>query len=163
ALRTGFQAARGEYICTMDGDCTYDPLQFVWMLGVMRATDADVITGSPYHPKGAVENVKFWRLLLSHGLSRLYSLLLPYPLHTYTSFFRIYRRCVIEPVTFQADDFLAVTELLVRAMVRGYRIAEFPTTLRARRYGYSKIKILRVMRSHLGFINQLLMQRLSRK
>lgn len=160
ALRTGFQAATGELLCTMDGDCTYDPLQFPDMLHVLEATQADIITGSPYHPDGHVENVKFWRLLLSLGLSRLYSLMLPYRLHTYTSFFRIYRRRVVEAVPFQSDGFLSVTELLVMAVRMGYKAVEFPTTLRSRQYGYSKIKIFRVMRSHLGFMVRVMAPRM---
>ena len=53
-------------------------------------------------------------------------------------------------------DFLAGTELLVKAMRAGYTVSEFPTTLHVRTFGQSSIKIAPVTKAHLKFQVRLL-------
>lgn len=58
--------------------------------------------------------------------------------------------------TMKSDSFLAVTELLVSALLQGIKIAEVPATLTSRRFGVSKMKTLNVVCSHLGYVARLL-------
>ena len=81
ALQTAAGVTTGEVVVTMDSDCTYDPVEIFGLLELMERTGADVVTGSPYHPRGGVENVPGWRLALSRGASRMYSLVLPQKLY----------------------------------------------------------------------------------
>ena len=74
--------------------------------------DVDVVTASPYHPRGQVKNVPRWRLFLSKGLSRLYRLVLRQKLHTYTSCFRVYRRQAAVGIAVERGGFFGVTEML---------------------------------------------------
>lgn len=159
AIRTGLNAARGELIVTADSDGTY---RFETIPALIDALtpDVDIVTGSPYHPKGHIDNVPQYRLILSKGSSLLYRLLVDRRLHTYTALFRVYRRSVIEQVAFESDGFLAGTELLVKAILLGYRAGEFPTTLHARVFGVSKAKIARTVRAHLKFQGRVLLHRL---
>lgn len=159
ALRTGFAAAEGEVIITTDADATYGFEQIPAILG--RLTDnVDMVTASPYHPEGAVANVPRHRLVLSRGSSWIYRRLVSSSLYTYTSLFRAYRRQVIDTVPFQSDGFLAGTELLVNALLAGYRVAEHPTVLRARVFGSSKARLAQTTLAHLGFQGRILLQRL---
>jgi dolichol-phosphate mannosyltransferase len=162
ALRTGFKSCDGDEIVTLDSDCTYDPAGAIELLQVLRG-GYDVVTGSPYHPDGEVVNVKPWRLLMSKSLSRMYWLILPRPLYTYTSCFRAYRRGIIPSLRFESDGFLAVTELIVSAILQGARVAEIPATLRSRQFGTSKIKILKVSLSHLKFLMNVVWRRLTER
>lgn len=152
ALRTGYAHATGDVIATADSDCTYDPLELPFML--KRLEGADVVVASAHHPEGRVENVPGYRLVLSRGVSRLYRLVLGCDIYTYTGLLRVYRAEVVHAVAggVRNDDFLAVTEILVAALLRGYRVAEHPTVLRARTLGRSKAVIPRVIRDHLRFI-----------
>ena len=72
AVRTGFGKATGDLVCTIDSDCTFDPLKIPSMLKLLDDQKADIVTASPYHPDGGVENVPPWRLLLSRGASFIY-------------------------------------------------------------------------------------------
>jgi dolichol-phosphate mannosyltransferase len=81
----------------------------------------------------------------------MYRVILRWNIHTYTCMFRAYRRRVIDTVPFESDDFLSVTELLANSIRHGYTVRELPCTLRVRRYGQSKAKIVRIIRSHLRF------------
>lgn len=150
ALRTGFAAAHGEVIVTTDSDGTYGFSEIPGLLSCLAA-DVDIVTASPYHPEGGVEGVPAYRLVLSRGSSTIYRLLVERRVHTYTSVFRAYRRQVIEHVSFESDGFLAGTELLVKALLLGYQVAEYPTVLHSRLYGASKARLAGTLLAHLAF------------
>jgi dolichol-phosphate mannosyltransferase len=151
AIRTGFEHASGDVIITTDFDGTYPLSTIPQMLGRMVVDQVDIITASPYHPQGNVEGVPGYRLIFSFGASLLYRLLVSWRIHTWTALYRAYRRPVIENITFESNDFLAGTELLVKAMRAGYTVSEFPTTLHVRTFGQSSIKIARVTMLHIKF------------
>lgn len=156
AIRTGFSHASGEIIVTTDFDGTYPFSRIADLLALMR-DDVDIVTASPYHPAGGVEGVPRYRLLFSYGASLLYRILVNWHIHTWTALFRAYRRSVVETISFESDDFLAGTELLVYAQQAGCRIVEFPTVLHQRTFGQSSIKIARVTWAHLRFQSRILL------
>ncbi len=159
AIRTGFTHSTGNIICTIDSDCTYDPTYLISLLNLMHP-DVDIVTASPYHPKGTVKNVPAWRLFFSKGLSQLYRLVLPQKLYTYTSMFRAYRREVLETVPITHPGFLGLVEILAEAMLCGYKVVECPTQLSNRVFGQSKLRVARVIRSHLQYIGKLIIRQL---
>jgi dolichol-phosphate mannosyltransferase len=161
ALRTGFAHARGEMIVTTDADGTY-PFADIPRLLALLAPETDIVTASPYHPDGGVDGVAPWRLILSQGASWCYRLALGKrgkTIHTYTSLFRAYRRNAVPYIMPEHEGFLAVAEILVRGVLAGYTIAEYPTVLRARRYGQSKARVMRITAAHLQFLTNLLLHR----
>ncbi|MBL8136132.1 MAG: glycosyltransferase family 2 protein [Acidobacteria bacterium] len=160
AMRTGLSAASGDVMVTTDSDATYRFEEIPGLLDTL-GPGVDLVTASPYHPRGAVDNVPAFRLLFSRGASLMYRLLVRRDIYTWTALFRAYRRDVIRTVPFAASGFLAGTELLVNAIDAGFRAAEFPTVLHARVLGVSKARIARTVRAHLGFQGQLLWRRLS--
>jgi dolichol-phosphate mannosyltransferase len=159
ALRTGLTAARGEVVVTTDSDGTYKFSEIPALLSYLTP-DVDMVTASPYHPAGGVEGVAAYRLILSQGSSTIYRLLVDWSVRTYTCLFRAYRRKVIEHVSFESDGFLAGTELLVKGMLMGYRVAEYPAVLHSRAFGTSKTKLVRTILAHLGFQARILLYRL---
>lgn len=158
AIQTGITHSTGTIICTADSDCTYDPQQLLPLLSLMDE-DVDIVTASPYHPKGLVNNVPAWRLFLSKGLSQIYRLVLPDKLYTYTSMFRAYRREVLETIPITHPGFLGLVEILAEAVLRGYKVVEYPAELRSRVFGQSKLRIARVIWSHLKYISKLIVRR----
>jgi len=159
ALRSGFAAAQGQVVVTTDSDGTYEFSQIPALLACL-GPDVDVVTASPHHPAGRVDGVTAKRVLLSRGASAIYRLLVDRQLHTYTALFRAFRRRVIEEVVLESDGYLAVTELLVKARLMGFRIAEHPAVLRTRVAGESKLQTARVALAHLGFQRRVLLHRL---
>jgi dolichol-phosphate mannosyltransferase len=159
ALKTGFQASTGEVIVTTDSDGTYHFSTIPAMLELLKK-DVAIVTASPYHPKGEVVGVPPFRIFLSRGSSLLYRLLLSWKIHTYTALFRAYRRKVVDQIPFAANDFLGQTELMVKAMLKGYKVDEFPAVLHRRVFGVSKAKLLKTIQSHLMFQGRLALHRL---
>jgi dolichol-phosphate mannosyltransferase len=150
ALRTGFAASRGAIVVTTDSDSTYRYSEIPKLLSRLTP-DVAIVTASPYHPDGGVAGVPRYRLVLSRGSSLIYRALVDRRVHTYTALFRAYRSEVVRSVDFGSNGFLAVAEVLVNAMLRGYRVAEYPTVLHARVTGTSKAKLLRIIVAHLRF------------
>jgi dolichol-phosphate mannosyltransferase len=146
----------------MDSDCTYDPVEIGPLVAPLLA-GWDFATGSPYHPRGRVLNVPGWRLVLSKGLSMLYWLVAPVKLWTYTSMFRAYRREALRTIEWRSDGFLSTSEILMEGAAAGLTIFELPTTLATRRFGASKIRLLRVMRDHLRYLLRLATDRSYRR
>lgn len=156
ALRTGFKAITGDIVVTTDCDGTYPFSAIPGLFEYLRG-DVAFVTASQYHPKGEIVDVPGYRIFLSRGCSFLYRVLLNWKIRTYTSLFRAYHREVIERVPFEANGFLGGTELMVKAMLKGYRVDEFPTALHNRMFGVSKARLLQTITSHLIFQGQLLL------
>lgn len=150
AIRTGMRHATGDVIVTTDSDGTYEFRTISKLLRCLLP-DVDLVTASPYHPQGGVDNVPGYRLILSRGSSLIYRILVDWQIHTYTALFRAYRRRVIEHVMHEADGFLGGTELLVKAILAGFHVAEYPTVLHSRAHGVSKAKLWRTTQAHLQF------------
>jgi len=159
AIRTGFGVVTGDVVMTTDSDGTY---HFSTMPALLEHLNGEVaiVTASPYHPKGEIVGVPGYRIFLSKGSSLLYRILLNWKIHTYTALYRAYRREVVDNIPFAADDFLGGTELMVKAMLKGYKVDEYPAALHRRMFGVSKAKLLKTIKSHLGFQFRLLLHRL---
>lgn len=159
AIRSGIRRAETEIVCSMDADCTYDPRELGRMIPLL--TDGvDLVTASPYHPLGRVRNVPGWRVALSKTASRLYRAVLRQKLFTYTSCFRVYRRRAVMDLPLRHRGFVGVAEWLGRLDLRGSRIVEYPATLDVRRFGRSKMKLVRTAAGHGRLLLRLALLRL---
>ncbi len=159
AIRTGIEAASTEIVCSIDSDCSYDPIQIEGMLPQLTER-VDMVTASPYHPDGLVKNVPMWRLRISQVASRAYRLLLKADLHTYTSCFRVYRRSTFMELGFTEDGFVGVAEVVWRLDQIGAEIVEYPATLDIRRFGQSKMRVAHVALDHGTLMCRILAWRL---
>ncbi len=152
AIRTGFLAAKGNVLVTMDSDCTYAPENIPKLLAELG--DCDIVTASPYHPEGKVIGVPKYRLILSKGVTTLYSIVTGRHLYTWTALFRAQKRKAISNITITHNNFIAVVEILIKAIKNGHKIKEIPETLYVRKYGISKMKLANTIISHLKFLTE---------
>ena len=155
ALQTGIRPRPTEIVCTIDADCSYDPLELLKMIPLM-GNSVDMVTASPYHKDGFVSGVPPWRLFLSKSLSNIYHYLLHHKLATYTSCFRVCRQSSIAKFASSYDDFRGIVEVLARLDLDGGCIVEYPTTLHSRIFGQSKMKVIKTIFGHLGLIAKII-------
>jgi polysaccharide deacetylase family protein (PEP-CTERM system associated) len=155
AIRSGVEAADTDIVCSIDADCSYDPLDLVHMIPLL-GEDTDLVTASPYHEDGSVLNVPGWRLSLSRSLSRLYHVFLRHKLSTYTSCFRVYRRTTALNVDVKYEDYRGIVELLAKIDLQGGNIVEYPATLQCRIFGHSKMKTVKTIAGHLKLLYEML-------
>jgi len=151
ALRTGFAAAGAPVICTIDSDCTYPPERLPELVERLGA-GADLVTASPWHPANRHVDGGLLRTTLSRGASLAYRLLTGVKVHTASSIFRAYRREAIERIEFDSSGFPAVTEILIRGALAGFRIVEIPMPLARRRHGRSKMSLGQALAGHLKLL-----------
>ncbi len=165
ALRTGFSHAAGDLIACLDSDCTYDPELLLPMLQMIDTPEQniDLVTVSPYHPQGKVNNIPAYRLFLSKSASNIYKFLLQSGIYSPGGMVRIYRKKVIENITSDKDNFLFVPEVLLKAYIKGYTIKEYPATLNVRKYGTSKMKLASTVISHAKLMSRIVRYKISKK
>ncbi len=147
ALRTGFEHARSPIICTIDSDCTYPPEKLPELAALVH-DGSEIVTASAWHPESATAEGSRIRIQLSRMVSALYKILIGQDVYTFTCLFRAYRRESIQNIRFRSNGFAAVAEMMLRAMLAGYRVAEVPMRLESRRFGESKLKVSDAIVAH---------------
>ena len=153
ALRTGFEAARGEIVVTVDFDLSYDAGHILRLAEALTAGDPPgIVLVSAYMPGGTTEGVPPKRLLASKLGNWVLRLAWPERIYTSTCIVRGYRRRALEALELTQDGKEIHLEILEQAFARGLRVAEIPGHLRARVRGASKAKLGRTSRSHLAFL-----------
>jgi len=161
-IRTALETAGTEIVCTIDCDCSYNPLELEQMIPLLE-DGVDLVTASPYHPRGSVRNVSPWRLALSRTASLTYRAVLGQPINTFTSCFRVYRRSRSLAVPQKYQGYLGISELLGRVALAGGQIREHPATLEIRLMGVSKMKVVRNTLGHLRLLGEFALLRLFRR
>lgn len=138
ALRLGYRIARqggAEYIATLDGDGQWDPADLPAMVALMQSGRADFVIGS--RQLGQTENTDAFRNLGVRFFARVISTLTHTRLTDTSSGLRLMRAALTGTVT-QTQPQYQTSELLIGALLQGYRVAEVPTVMRQRLSGESK-------------------------
>jgi glycosyltransferase involved in cell wall biosynthesis len=139
ALRLGYRIAReggAQYIATLDGDGQWDPADLPAMVRLMESGEADFVIGS--RQLGQTENTE--ALLRNTGV-RFFARVVSWLTHTQltdtSSGLRLMRAGLTGTVT-QTQPQYQTSELLIGALLQGYRVAEVPTVMRRRLSGTSR-------------------------
>lgn len=144
ALRTGFAAADGDVVVTLDADLSYAPEVAPRLVERLLAGGADLVVASPYRPGGSAAGVPWLRLALSRAANRLLGLSLAGRLSAPTCLARAYSRRAVRELSFATDGTDALLEIVAVALARGFTLDEIPARLewrgdaeaRARRIGW---------------------------
>ncbi len=152
ALRDGLQAARGEFVFTMDSDLSHPPelMEKLWS----ERDSADVVVGSRF-VKGGSSDAPLVRHLLSIVLNSVFSNFLSVPVRDSSSGYRLYRRAVLRPDLYRPENFNVLQEILVRAYVDGWRVKEIPLRYEERVHGQSHVSFVKFAMSYLPTLGRL--------
>jgi len=138
ALRLGYRIAREAgacYIATLDGDGQWDPADLPAMVSLVAAGEADFVLGS--RQLGHSETTDRFRNLGVRFFARLISSLTGTRVTDTSSGLRVMRAELTGAVR-QVQPQYQTSELLIGALLMGYRVAEVPTVMRARMAGQSR-------------------------
>jgi hypothetical protein len=153
AIRAGIDAAHGRYVLMADADDSYALDQIDPFVGALRG-GADLVMGNRF--AGGIEPgamPALHRYLGNPVLSFLGRLFFRVPIHDFHCGMRAFRRDKAIRLGLQTNGMEFASELVVRAALAKWRIAEVPTTLRPD--GRSRSPHLRTWRDgwrHLRFL-----------
>ncbi|MCL4395178.1 MAG: glycosyltransferase family 2 protein [Chloroflexi bacterium] len=142
-VQSMFQRVDADVYVLVDGDDTYPAERASNLIGPILADEADMVVGtriadatnSALHPFNRFGNVMYQRLVNRIFGTHLTDIL---------SGYRAMNRRLVKGLPLFLTGFEVEAELTIKALERGYRIAETPVVLRPRRSGSrSKIRIVR--------------------
>ena len=152
AMRTGFRAATGDVIVSIDADGSMDPREIDAFVALI-CCGFDVVKGSRYCVGGASDDLTPIRRAGNRWLTRLANVLYGVRWTDLCYGYIALRRSVVDRLALRAEGFEIETELCVNAITAGLRIAEVPSHEFDRRSGRSKLHArrdgMRVLRTML--------------
>ncbi len=144
AMMAGFQQATGDVIIPMDADGQNDPADIPLLLAKLEE-GYDVVSGW----RRQREDKALTRRLPSVLANRLISAVMGVHLHDYGCTLKAYQRDVLEGVRLYGEMHRFIP---IFASWEGARVAEVPVRHHARRFGYSKYGLGRVVRVLLDLL-----------
>jgi dolichol-phosphate mannosyltransferase len=143
ALSAGFSEAKGELVMTLDADLQDDPHEIPRFLAQMQK-DLDVVSGwkrirhDPWH-----------KVYPSRVFNGMVSWLTGVRLHDHNCGMKCYRREIFDEVQLYGELHRFVPVL---AASRGFRVGEIEIAHRARKFGYSKYGVGRIVKGFLDLL-----------
>lgn len=140
AYKTGFAAARGRYVCTLDADLTYPAASFPDMLRLLDADQADFVAGdrmTRLSREAMTDMHRIGNTMLNIAFQFLYR----FPMRDSQSGMWAFRRNLLPHLHVLHDGMAFSEELKAEAIHHGYRYAELPIAYRPR-VGEKKIRSL---------------------
>ncbi len=140
ALKTGFAAARGEWIGFLDADGTYPPEYFPELCRAALEQDADIVIGS--RMAGASSEMPKMRRLGNYIFANLVSLVSAQRITDSASGMRIFKKAILDRL-YPLPDGLNLTPVMsTRALHEGLKMVETPIPY-SERQGRSKLSVVR--------------------
>ena len=138
ALRTGFQAAIGEFVTIQDADLEYDPNDYAVMLEPLIRGEADVVYGSRFIGAGPHRVLYFWHSVGNWALTLVSNALTDLNLTDMETGYKAFRREVIQSIPIEEDRFGFEPEITVKIAKRRLRVYEVGVRYWGRTYQEGK-------------------------
>lgn len=141
ALRTGFEAARGDVVVVQDADLEYDPQDYRALLDPILSGDADVVYGSRYlvdpDDPGRARDA-FGHYLGNRFLTFASNLATGLNLTDMETCYKCFRREVLATIRIRSRRFTVEPELTAKIARSGARVWETPIRYRGRAFADGK-------------------------
>ncbi|NQT89706.1 MAG: glycosyltransferase family 2 protein [Candidatus Omnitrophica bacterium] len=147
AVRRGIEAARGSIMVQIDSDLQFLPEEIPKLISPIFGNEADIVFGSRYIcDSGATgANVSLLKRFGSYAVSGIVSLICGRNYTDIFAGFKAWRKDAMERISLAEDGFAYEAEIAIRARDKDIRIVELPIGYDRRKYGYSKLSILKEM------------------
>ena len=98
ALKTGFLAATGDFVCIQDADLEYDPKDYLKMLKPLLEDRADVVFGSRYLQQHKRRVLRWWHSAMNRFLTLFSNVMSDMALSDMETCYKLFRRDVIDEI-----------------------------------------------------------------
>jgi len=155
ALATGFRAARGEFIVTMDADLQDQPEELPRLLGPLQEGTADLVSGWKQHRQDPLDKTLPSRIFnfFARAVSGV-------SLHDFNCGFKAYRAPVAKGLNLYGELHRFIPIL---AHAEGYRVTEVAVEHQPRQHGHSKYGPERLVKGALDLLTTVLLTRYLRR
>jgi len=134
-----------DYVVQMDADFSHSPSYIPQMVGVMLATEADVVIGSRYVPGGTLdEGWGLWRQWISWWANFYSRMILGLRIRDMTAGFKLWKRQALLDIGLErirSNGYSFQVEMAYLCEKLGYHLIEIPIHFEDRRIGQSKLDI----------------------
>lgn len=155
AIKHGLRHCEGDLIITMDSDLTFRPEDVRGLIDAYRRSHPACVSGSPYLERGLMEEVPFFRYLLSKTVNSLYRVLLGANITCVSPIFRLYEKNALDGMRIRSDNFEINAEILAKLILNGKSVVEIPVKLHTRRHGESKIDVKKEIKNHIRLLTKI--------
>jgi glycosyltransferase involved in cell wall biosynthesis len=138
ALRTGFAAARGEYVIIQDADLEYDPADYAKLLHPLEKGKADAVFGSRFAGIQEHRMLYFWHSVGNKLLTLLSNMATDLNLTDMETCYKVFRRELIQSIQLEEDRFGFEPEITAKLAKVGARIYEVGIAYHGRTYAEGK-------------------------
>jgi len=105
AIRTGIEAASGEFVLIQDADLEYSPDEYPKLLAPILDDKADVVYGSRFAGGEPHRVLYFWHYVANSMLTLLSNMLTDLNLTDMESCYKVFRREALRHITIEEDRF----------------------------------------------------------
>ncbi len=151
-----------EWLVTLDGDLSHDPLDLHAVANQITVRKADVWIGSRYCKNSSISSWSWHRRLSSRGVNWLAKVFLRLPITDYSGAYRVYHRTALEALdlnSIQSTGYAYLEEMLVKLHRLNIRFKEFPIHFNNRRMGSSKAGPMQSYRAAIDLVRIFLTKR----
>ncbi|MCC5023693.1 MAG: glycosyltransferase family 2 protein [Candidatus Synoicihabitans palmerolidicus] len=138
ALRTGFEAATGDFVLIQDADLEYDPQDYPRLLDPLLAGKADVVFGSRFMGGEPHRVLYYWHSLGNQFLTLLSNMFTNLNLTDMECCYKLFRRDVLQRITVEENRFGVEPELTAKIARLHCRIYEVGVGYAGRTYAEGK-------------------------
>nr|VFJ67850.1 MAG: dolichol-phosphate mannosyltransferase/hypothetical protein [Candidatus Kentron sp. FW] len=149
ALRKGFEIAAGEIIVPFNGDLSDSLDDLLSYIGLMEE-GYDMVFGSRFMAGAEVIGQDAMKGLISRLGNRFLQWLFRTDCSDITNSFKAYRRAVLEEIEPTADGSNIVIEIALKGILGHYKYTTIPVSWSGRKYGRSKVSVIKSIPTYLG-------------
>jgi len=138
ALRTGFEAATGDFVIVQDADLEYDPADYSKLLNPLLQGRADAVYGSRFLTSSEHRVLYFRHYLGNRLLTLLSNLATDLNLTDMESCYKAFRRELLQSIVLEEDRFGFEPEITAKIAKAGARVYEVGISYHGRTYAQGK-------------------------
>ncbi len=143
ALRSGFRKAKGELIVTLDSDGSHQPEEIPLVLQCIREDRADFVIGTRFFNSANKTKVPRVNRTGNKLFNDLTGFLTGVKISDSQSGFRAIKASLIKKMKLRSRGYEVESEMLVKALKMGARVAETPISFDQRTIGSSRLDPIR--------------------